>query len=353
MRQKGGGTASGSERGRPPLHLNFKSGPSVAGVKKLSLNSNYFDTSFLRDVLSYKLCNDFQLIGPQTAFAKVFVRTSDSGAAQYLGLYTATEIVDEAWTSDRFGTKGGLLMKPRAPVFAKARDWRTIAERAVPKTTATEAEQARLLAFARLVNNASDETFARELPEYIDLDNYLRFLVVNVALANLDSYLAMAKNYYLYLNPATGKLTWIPWDFDLSFGGFFLCGTPDQRIHLSIDSPATVDDRLVDRVLGIPGVKQRYHMLMRSFIAKHFNVLALEQQIDTLAALIEPAVMQDSRDRSQRFKASLDSRGRNLPGNGWQVDIGLKKFVEGRVASITKQLDGQSKGERPRFGFGR
>ncbi len=224
-------------------------------------------------MLSYKLCNDFQLRAPQTAFAKVFIRTSDKATRQYLGLYTATEIVDEAWVTEYFGTKGGLLMKPRGPIFSRARDWRTIADRVAPKTTPTEADQARMVEFASLVNSAPDETFARELPGYIDLDNYLRFLVVNVALANLDSYLAMAKNYYLYLNPATGKLIWIPWDFDLSFGGFFLCGTPDQRIRLSIDKPSTVDDRLIERVLAVPEIKERYRTLLRTFVAKHLNVL--------------------------------------------------------------------------------
>lgn len=210
-RQKGFGTTIGAE-GRPPLRLVFK-GERVAGVKRLSLNNNFFDTSYLRDVLSYKLCNDFGVPAAKTAFAKLYLKTMDrksSNSPFYLGLYTVTEIVDEPWLGERFGAKDGLLMKPRAPVFNQASDWPTIADRAVPDRPANETEQARMVAFARLVNNASDDTFGRELPSYIDLENLLRFLAVNVALANHDSYIGMAKNYYLYLNPATGKLTWIP-----------------------------------------------------------------------------------------------------------------------------------------------
>src|SRR5262245_17046319 len=111
LRQKGGGTTDGTGHGRPPLHLNFR-GQRVAGVQKLSLNNNFFDSSYLRDVLSYKLCNDFGLAAPRTAFAKVYLRTTDRPQPTYLGLYTATEIVDEAWVGERFATKGGLLMKP-------------------------------------------------------------------------------------------------------------------------------------------------------------------------------------------------------------------------------------------------
>jgi spore coat protein H len=350
MRQKGGGTADGTARGRPPLHLNLK-GRKIAGVQKLSFNNNFFDTSYLRDVLSYKLCNDFGVPAPRTAFAKLYLKSSPRESPTCLGLYTATEIVDEAWVSEHLGRKDGLLMKPRAPLFTQVRDWKVMAERAVPKTASTEAEQARMVALARFVNTASDDTFARELPSYIDVDNFLRFLVINVALANLDSYFAMAKNYYLYLNPSTGKLAWIPWDFDLSFGGHFLFGSPEQRINLSIDRAS--EDRLFTRLLTIRQVKQRYHALMREFLDKHFQPAAIAQQIDQLAALIEPAVMEDSRERRLRFKRSLDGRERGLPGNGWQVDVGLKQFVEGRVASLNDQLAGRSQGERPGFGMGR
>ena len=347
VRQKGGGTTDGTGHGRPPLHLDFK-GQRIAGVQKLSLNNNVFDSSYLRDVLSYKLSNDFGVPAPKTAFAKLYLKTSAGASPTYLGLYTATEIVDEAWVDGRFGRKGGLLMKPETPIFQN-REWRMTAT--VPQTRVTEAEEARMVALVRLVNKASDASFARELPSYIDLDNFLRFLVLNVALANHDSYFAMAKNYYLYLNPATTKLVWIPWDFDLSFGGHFLFGTPDQRINLSIDRPS--DDRLFVRLLSIPEFKERYHALMREFLDKHFQPVAIEQQIDKLAAIIEPAVIEDKRERRLRFKRSLDGRERGLPGNGRQVDVGLKQFVEGRVTSIKEQLAGKSEGERPRFGPGR
>ncbi len=326
LRQKGGGTTDGTGQGRPPLHLNFK-GQEIAGVQKLSLNNNVFDSSYLRDVLSYKLSNDFGVPAPKTAFAKVYLKPGE-GQPTYLGLYTATEIVDEAWINERFGTKGGLLMKPEGP-FYEGSNWKAIAEQAFPQTRAPESEQARMVAFARLANDSAGERFARELPSYIDLENFLRFLVLNVALANHDSYFAMARNYYLHLNPETQKLVWIPWDFDLSFGGHFLFGRPEQRINLSIDRPS--NDRLFRRLLSIPELKERYHALMREFLNKHFRPADLAPQIDNLAALIEPAVMEEKRERRARFKRSLDGREGGLPGNGRQVDVGLKQFA--RAAS--------------------
>lgn len=346
VRQKGQGTTSGTGMDRPPLRLVFK-GQTVAGVKKLSLNNNYFDTSYLRDVLSYKLSNDFGVPAPRTAFAKVYLKTSATGVPRYLGLYTATEIVDEEFLQARFGTKEGLLMKPTLPIFMNGGYWPADSKKLVPKSKPGPPESDKVLAFLKLINQEPPREFKDQIASYIDVENFLRFAVVNVALANCDSYFSMGKNFYLWLNPATGKLTFIPWDFDLSFGGHFLFGTPEQRMNLTIDKPT--DDRLFTRLLALPEVKERYHSLMREFVDKHFQVAAIEQQIDTLAGLIESAVLADNSARSGRFKRSLDARGRGLPGNGWQVDVGLKQFVEGRVSSLNEQLAGRSKGVRPQF----
>jgi len=50
---------------------------------------------------------------------------------------------------------------------------------------------------------------------------FLRWLALNSALENWDTYGGMAHNYYLYDDPDTGRLTWIGWDHDriLSAGG--------------------------------------------------------------------------------------------------------------------------------------
>jgi len=49
---------------------------------------------------------------------------------------------------------------------------------------------------------------------------------------------------------------------------------------------------------------------------KHFQPAAIEQQIDLLAALIEPAALADNGVHKARFKRSLDARERGMTGNG-------------------------------------
>ena len=49
---------------------------------------------------------------------------------------------------------------------------------------------------------------------------FLKYLAVNTVIQNWDTYGRMTHNYFLYNDPDTSKLTWIPWDNNesLQFG---------------------------------------------------------------------------------------------------------------------------------------
>jgi spore coat protein H len=360
IRLKGGGTRSGVGQGRPPLRVMFGQ-TNAFPVRELSLNNNFFDSSFMRDALSYKLFSDFGVPSPKTAYVKLYVVAAE--AKRYIGLYTASEVVDEQFIKAHFRDASGLLLKPELGHngFGRGTSWKDYARFLVPKSTATPAQQERMLSFIRLVNDADAATFRAQIGSYMNIENYLRFIAVTVALANLDSYLAMGKNYYIYLDPGSGKLHWIPWDHDLSFGGFFLCGTPGERINLSVDYPTTVNDTLLKRLLGIPEVKEQYHQLLREFVTKQFEPPVIFRRIDQLAEILQPAIVEEKRRSLTSFKRSIDGRNSQTPGaiaahalsSPWQgglLEPGLKRFVEGRNESIEAQLAGKSRGARPAFG---
>ena len=44
------------------------------------------------------------------------------------------------------------------------------------------------------------------------MDTFLRWLATNTVIQNWDTYGVAYHNYYLYTNPTTGQITWIPWD---------------------------------------------------------------------------------------------------------------------------------------------
>ena len=68
-----------------------------------------------------------------------------------------------------------------------------------------------------------------QLEQYLNIDQILRYFAVNTVLVNLDSYVGQFKhNYYLY--EENGIFTILPWDYNMSFGGFGMGGAIEQRI---------------------------------------------------------------------------------------------------------------------------
>ena len=72
----------------------------------------------------------------------------------------------------------------------------------------------------KLVTSGDDAQFAAKLGDYLDLDEFARFMAVTVWLTDLDSILDNGQNFYIYLNPETQKFSFIAWDQDHSFGQF-------------------------------------------------------------------------------------------------------------------------------------
>ena len=81
------------------------------------------------------------------------------------------------------------------------------------KTDITEADQARLIAALKRLSDGED------LENTLDIDAVLRYFVAHNFVVNGDSYTgSMIHNYYLHENG--GRLSMIPWDYNLAFGGF-------------------------------------------------------------------------------------------------------------------------------------
>ena len=219
------------------------------------------------------------------------------------------------------------------------------------KTNENKPDYDALFHFLDVLNNEPDETFVTEIEKVLDVDQVLRFLAVSAALVHLDNYIGMGHNYYLY--EVNGKFTIIPWDLNMSFGGFGIGMDGDSSINFLIDEPtsgAVADRPLVARLLAVPSYLETYHGYLTELINGPFSVDAITYRIDELADLIRPYV------RADTLKFYPDRAFEVAVGNvavptvstpaagmvmGTGVNIDLKTFVEERIASIDKQLAGE------------
>src|SRR5262249_3072681 len=260
--------------------------------------------------------------------------------------------VDKRFLADRFGTDQGLLMRPFQvrSVERFGDDWERYKGPYRPQSEPTKEEARRVIAFARLVNQARDDEFKKEIDSYLDVDEFLRFLAANALTSNLESAFALGHNYHLYLHPKTHKFIFLPGDLEFALANFMLFGTADQLMDLSLTHPYPGDNKLVDRLLAIKEVNEKHRDLLRELSEKAFSKQQLLKQGETIEKATKAALTKERKAVESRRETQ---GGFGPPGGGAPQPPNLKTFAEKRSASIASQLAGKSKGYVPRgFGFG-
>ncbi|KGR85184.1 CotH kinase family protein [Lysinibacillus boronitolerans] len=182
---------------------------SLYGLKKLNLNNNYSDSTLMREYISYELMEQMGLPTPAHSYMYVTVNGEERG------LFLGVEAVDETFLANNYGSNDGFLFKPDGTgsdlkyISDDIEDYTGIGL----KTNEGNIDQSKLVEMLDAINNGGD------IEKYIDVDEMLRYFAVNTALVNLDSYQGnMKHNYYLY--EQNGVFSIIPWDYNMSFGGF-------------------------------------------------------------------------------------------------------------------------------------
>ncbi len=355
VRYKGNGTfmdARGSDKKSFKVDLNeFVKGQKVGGTAKLNFHNNVTDGGFMNEPLGYWLYREAGVPAPRTSYSRLSIDAAGAHTNRYLGLYSLVENLDNNWAEDRFGTKKGLILKPVTRELFKfqGQDWSQYQQAYDPKTDPTATQLQRVYDFARLVTEAKDEEFARRLPEFLEIDEFSRFMAVTVWLSSTDSILMMGQNFVVYLHPQSNRFSFVPWDLDRAFGNFF---TPSPT-EMSIHAAWAADNRFLQRVMKVDAVKQAYLARMAEFQNSIFQPERLLAQVDQLAAVLRPAVKEEGEEALERFDQVVAGQTPRQRGFGFQTGQTLRAFVKARHQSVADQLAGKSEGVELGGGFGR
>lgn len=372
VRYKGNGTfmqSRGSFKRSLKVDLNrYHKGQKLGGISTLNLHNNVTDASWMNEVLSHKLFRDAGVPAPRTTYARVSVTVPGKYDREYFGLYSLVEDIDTEFAQDRFGTRKGAILKPvAAELFADlGDDWAKYKQTYDPKSDLTPAQQQRIINFCKLLAHADDARFAAEIGDYLDLDEFARFMSVTVWLSTLDSILSLGQNFYVYLATDPSKLKFLPWDLDHSFGQFPMRGSQVEREQLSLWHPWQGNNRLLERVFQVEAFRNLYRSHLEAFNGELFKPERFAEQVDALAKVLRPAVQDESAEKLERFNKAvagqpIEPAGFGPPGRGGPRFGGgsfppvkpIKGFVTARAKSVSDQLSGKSKGEvLEEFGFG-
>jgi len=343
IRYKGNGSyASSAESLKRNLKIeidHYDNDQRVHGLRMLTLNAGGVDASRLREALAYSVFRAAKVPAPRTAFAALTLTVPGKYDKELLGLYTLVEHVDKTFLKTHFQDNKGLLLKPERTrgIDYLGDDWAKYKARYFPKRDATPKEIEHLIAFAKLVSKSDDDTFKKEIATYLDIDNFLRFIAVNALLPNTDSFMTTGHNFYMYLHPKTNKLSFMPWDLDISFAGFPMMGSIQEQTNMNLLKPAGGKLKLVDRLLAMPEVDQQYRKIVQEIATNAFTNEKLFAEIDAMEKVTANHLAAEQKAKDAR-KEKADKFGGWVAGF-FDAQPPIRTFVERRTAAVAKQVE--------------
>lgn len=328
----------------------FVDGQRFHGLQQINLHNNACDPSQIREALSYWAFREAGVPAPRTSFVLLYLTVEGVHDRACLGVYTLVEEVDKRFLELRFGTKKGLLLKPEAGQLPYMGDNWASYRAFQPQTDGTEDEIRRAIELARIIHRESGEAFRAKIAAVMDVDEFLRYVAVNAFTANLDSILAIDHNFHLYVPPNGGRIVWVPWDLNLSWGAYQRLGGWDELMALSVQKPWAGQKPLLDKVMAVSEWREAFIAHQRRLTAGPLNAQRVQAEVLAMELAVQDA----------ECRAGGAIAGGNPPDVAWTPS--WKKppspavFAEGRWASLRAQLEGRPADETlayvPRFRTG-
>lgn len=183
---------------------------SLDGWTELVVRSNSTETA-LNEALALDLLAEAGLASEHAVASSFSVNGADAR------LRLVVQHLDEEWEAENFSTDG-LLYKAEAGGDWSWRGDDPEAYVDVFDQETGDEDLTPLIDFLDLLNNSSDEDFAAELPERLDVEAFARYLAFEEVVDNFDDIDGPGNNSYLRWDAETGTFTVVAWDHDLAFG---------------------------------------------------------------------------------------------------------------------------------------
>ncbi|WP_075590211.1 CotH kinase family protein [Labilibacter marinus] len=236
------------------------------GFKQLNLNNNFDDASLMREKVGADLFRQFGLASANTTFCVVYL--NNGSGSKYYGVYTLVEEVDDTVLDAQFTDGSGNLYKPDGDAASFAQGTYDTSEMEL-KTNEETADYADVKALYDAINSSTRTSdvsaWKSSLESVFDVDNFLKWLAANTVIQNWDTYGRMTHNYYIYNNPETSKLTWIPWDNNEAFQ----YGKQGGALSFSMSEVGT-SWPLIKYLMAQDDYKQVYENYLQQFIDEVF-----------------------------------------------------------------------------------
>lgn len=350
LRFKGNSSYRFASRGmKRPMKIDmnrFKKGQKLHGRTKLNLSNAFLDSAFMKEKLAYDLYESAGLATPGVGWANVTLVMD--GKKIPLGVYVVIEQVNKGFLEDHFGaaSRDSLLMKPEIDQWDYLGEDTEAYSKYEIKYGQDNVDQIRRFAeLLKLVEDASDDVFEKEIGDRIDLPQLAGYLAATSLLASIDSYVGMPHNYYLLMDKADGKLRMLPWDVNEGFGTFTMGSSAQQLVDWDIDRPWVANRPLLERLFETKSFPSLYRSALKELMTE-FTEEKLFGRIAEYEKTIAPHV--------GKYKAGAGRKGLKMGIEGDRSGfnravernvLAIKPFIAKRIESVQSQLSGESEGQ--------
>lgn len=232
------------------------------GIRKISLDSTWYEPTMLRDRLAWAILRDVEGIPAACANS---ARLDING--EYYGLYSNIEYLDREWVEATFGKE-----------HADSTLWKY----------GTEAKTNEDAADSTLVARFFNSNTVSQLQDLGDLDQWLLVWAGEAVLGDDDGYWCCAHNFYIYEHP-TRDLLMVPWDLDDLFDV-----TPYNLDPIEgYDNPRGLFNQRPFTVLAGDDVYGPRYVDAVETVTNSLDAAAWNAKIDTWAAQIGPSLAED------------------------------------------------------------
>lgn len=289
---------------KPSLKVSFDEyvpEREYSGVEGLTLNNSRQDPSLVKTCLAFKAMRDAGIPASRCSYARVTLN------GVYMGVYVNVEPVSKRLLARHFTDNTGNLYEGQLsdfrPGFMATYD---------KKTNEGDPDRSDLDAVAAALN-ASDAELEATLGEVLDIDAFMKYWAMEALIAAWDGYASNLNNHFVYHDPSSGKMSFIPWGPDMSFdkGDPLNAGNRPQ----SVSAKGAISRRLYET----PAFKQRYVDTMLGLLDKSWIETDLLKEIDRVKTLLAPHL------------------GASAPLAAAAADQ-ISSFVTGRRATIISEI---------------
>lgn len=302
---------------------------NIEGYNTFNLNNAFEDASFMREFLYLHQIRQ-HVPAAKCAYVHLYINGQD------WGLYPNVQQLDGNYISDWFfsndgtrwradrpeGTTGGpgggggpgwgdgtAALNDLGADSTEYKKYYTL--KSTNKTNPWED----LIRVCDVLNSTVPDSLEAKISQVMDLDRTLWFLASEIAFSDDDSYVYKGKmDYYLYWDVETNWMVPLEFDGNSAFKSNATNWSPFYNAN-------KVNYPLLNRLLAVPSIRQRYLAHFRTLVADEMEQSAFDALVAQTDALIKPLV---SSDPKKLYTISAYETQKN----------GLKTFVQNHRNTI-------------------